>query len=338
MIAFRPSLLPKLAECPKFESSQDAGAAADRGTALDVLFRQCIASPELTPPAGTDDGDAVAWALDTARLLAGEHALESREEFLRIECEGMTGTADLLCEGGQWSADLKTGQVRNYVEQQAAYALGFMEKLFLDEWTVYLLFSDERVLVRHHFRREEAQAIVRKVKAAALDPEATATPCDYCGWCARRWRCPERLETVAWFLRLDPATVDMEKEAADSARCAALLDLTHMISQEDGLHDKLRAMGLEHVLAKREVPGWQMSAGRETKTVPALRIQETCLPDGKSLLQAAGTQNVFSVLGNLSVKKIDEIWAKAGGTTPAEWIETKRGAAFLAKSRKKKKD
>lgn len=337
MIALRPSLLPKLAACPKFEPQEDAGPAAERGTALDIAFRAEIAGLEPEVEISLDDGDAIQWALDTARILAGDAVLDANEENLRIEAAGMEGTADLLCEARNWSADLKSGQVRNYYHQQAAYALGFMDRYFLDEWTVYLLFCDERHVVRLDFTREEAEAAIRDVKARRLDPLSVPTPCDYCGWCARRWRCQERLETVAWFLRLDPATVNMEEEAKDPKKLAALLDLTHEVCKDDGLHDFLKKKASDHLLSGEGVPGWKLCSGKETRTVCALRIQETV--NGKSLLQKAGTQAVFAAFGNMSATKFEALWVKANGegsAPPADWIETKRGAAYVAKAKAKK--
>lgn len=339
MSPLRPSLLPKLAACPRYEPEPIAGAAAERGTELDVVFRAVLGGDNAALSALPDEDAlaAVTWAVDTSRILAGDALLEANEENLRIEAEGMTGTADLLCEARGWSADLKSGQVRNYLEQQAAYALGFMDRFFVEEWTVYLLFCDERQLVRMDFTREQAEGIIRGVKARRLDPLSLPTPCDYCGWCALRWKCRERLETVAWFLGLDPATVDFEKEASDPAHLGALLDLTHAVAKDGGLHDMLKDKAGEHLLAGKAVPGWKMQAGRESRTVCALRIQEAV--NGKSLLQMAGSQNVFAALGAISAAKLEAIWQKAHGpdsAPPADWIEMKRGPAFVAKAKAKK--
>lgn len=340
MSPLRPSLLPKLAECPRFEPEPIAGPAAERGTALDVVFRKTISGDAEAIKDLGDDEDvlaAVCWAVDTARILAGDATLEADEENLGIEAACMTGTADLLCEGRGWSADLKTGQVRNYREQQAAYALGFMDRFFAEEWTVYLLYCDERIVERIDFTRESAETMIRQVKARRFDPLSLPTPCDYCGWCALRWKCSPRLETVAWFLGLDPATVDFETEASDPARVGALLDLTHSIAKDDGLHDMLKGKASAHLLAGAGVTGWKMQAGRETKTVPALRIQEAI--NDKSLLERAGTQAVFSALGTVTAAKFEAIWKQGYGPEslpPSDWIEVKHGAAFVAKAKKKK--
>ncbi len=70
---------------------------------------------------------AVEWAVETAKALANGSPLNANEDSLRIEALGLIGTGDLLCEELLWSADLKSGQRRNYMEQQAAYANGYYD-------------------------------------------------------------------------------------------------------------------------------------------------------------------------------------------------------------------
>jgi hypothetical protein len=103
---------------------------------------------------------------------------------------------DLACWGNLWSADIKTGQIRDYEAQQALYALGCMEREFVDEWTVHLFFSDAQQVVTHRFTREKASRIVLDV-IAAVKENGPATPCEYCGWCALRFDCDARREQLA---------------------------------------------------------------------------------------------------------------------------------------------
>ena len=333
---FRPSLLPKLAACAKYQPQEFAGAAARRGTLMDEAFRTIIAAEvEYEGDLDEDSFAAVCWAVDTSKILAGEHPLEAREAELRIQCEGMEGTADLLCEGGNWSADLKSGQVRNYLEQQACYALGFMDRFWQDEWTVYLIFCDARELVTLRYTREAAEKIIRDVKSAVLDDFAVATPCDYCGWCDRQWRCATRLESVAWFLGLDPRTVDLSAEK-EPERLAQSLDLTHEIQKDDGVHDYLKAAAREHIAAGTQVPGWKLQNGRESKSVPALQLQAPF--KGKTILELAGTQACFAALGTMTAGKFEALWQTAYGTDPIPvgTITVSHGTPFLVKQRGKK--
>lgn len=331
----RPSALPKLAACPKWESQESAGPAAERGTVMDVVFRSAIqGTPGWELLLGQDDLAAVQWAVDTSRILAGEHPLEAREEHLRIEWEGIPGTADLLCPLGQWSADLKSGQVRNYLEQQACYALGFMDRYFTDEWTVYLIYCDARELTTLRYTYDEAAAIVRRVRAAVLDDLAVPRPNEYCGWCAKQWRCPVRLESVAWFLGLDPRTVDLTREIAPD-RLAQSLDLTHAISRDGGVHDILKGWGRELLTEGQTVPGWKIQNGKETKSVSALMLQAPF--KGKTILNLVGTQACMEACGTINAGKFESLWATAFGADPIPpgTITVGHGAPFLVKARGK---
>ena len=326
----RPSMLPKLAECSHYLSEANAGPAAARGTDLDRRFRAWINLGENVMPMDEGDRAALQWAVETARNLADGAALVADEDRLKVEFEGIPGTADLSCPERLWSADLKSGQRRNYREQQALYALGFMDQTFSDEWTVYLLYLDLRELETLRYTRESAEAVIRQVLAKVHDG-GPATPCDYCDWCAKRWTCAPRLEKVAWFLNLDPRTVDLSK-VEDPVRLAAALDLTHDIAREKGVHDHLKARAIDHLQAGREVHGWRMQKGRETQTVSPGIV----LP----LLKQAPAEVAAGILGKVSASKFETLWAatKGGEKIPPEAIETNHGAPFLAKAKGKKAD
>lgn len=324
----RPSSLPKLAECPKYVSSPLAGDAAERGTRMDTFFRALLSEENPAPDALLEEEDinACQWAAITSRLLARGFPLESREEALKVDpgCGVNPGTADLLCENGGWSADLKSGKIRNYMEQQRAYALGFMDRYFVDEWTVHLLFCDERAVVTLKFDRDSAIAETRSLIAGIKDPLAVATPCDYCDWCALRWKCPQKLEAVAWFLGLDPATVDLS--AITDAECIGpILALTHAIAKDDGVHDFLKSVALGLVSSGTPIEGWRMQNGQSSESVQAIQLSQ--------LIDLLGAPRVLSMMANITGKKFREMWelAKPGEAVPEHFIKTNHGAAFLVK-------
>jgi len=329
----RPSLLPKLAACPRYVAPEYAGKAAARGTALDVAFRSFIASEQVPSDwheRTADERAALSWAVDTAKVLAGGAVLEAGESHLRVQVMGMEGTADLLCSDRLWSADLKSGMERNYLEQQAAYALGFMDSHFADSWTVHLLFCDERKLVTHRFTRESATDLLVALMLHVRDDLATATPCEYCDWCALRWTCPQKLEAVAWFLRHDPASLDLTAYANDPHKVGPLLDMTHAIAKDGGVHDLLRAGALSSIMAGAEVPGWRQQKGRTTESVAAVHLAQ--------LVAVLGPQRVLSSLPNVSGSKFAELWAEAkpDAPVPEGILQMNHGAAFLAKSKTQK--
>ena len=310
----RPSLLPKLALCGHYRSEKDAGAAANRGTKLDEAFRLALTPPEQLPKTGTvgvilsDDEEiaAVNWAIATACALAGEHALEARESELRVEVgiHGMTGTADLLCASAGWSADLKSGQVRDYEAQQACYALGFMDRFFVDEWTVYLLFCDEQRVERLAFTLQSAIQTVHDALAswaAGLPPQ----PNDYCGWCSQRWVCPVRREQLGLILPANEAasveleSFDSDKLAAFALACKTVEDFS--LKARDILKERAMKPGAK-------IPGVSVVTKRGSRTISAAEL----LPVASKLLP---------LLGNVSEAKAREAWGDASSFPESKIIE-----------------
>lgn len=328
----RPSSLPKLAQCAKYESNPDAGAAAQRGTDMDASFRAIIRGTHVAWVADADKEDiaAVEWAVATARLYAGSAHLEADENHLRVEVLGMTGTADASCTEREWSADLKTGEQRNYVEQQAAYALGFMDKEFTDQWTVHLLYCDLRLVETLEFTRESAEQIVRGVLSKAKDPEARATPCDYCDWCALRWTCKTRLEPLSMLLTGAPDKLDIPGISEDPAMLGAVLAITHEVSKDNGLHDTLKDACKTHLEAGREVPGWSLSKGRETRTVDNVTVAR--------FANDFGIGRVMEAYGSMSEKKFSGLWSHTFGNKPLpdDAVTVNHGNPFVTKKRASK--
>lgn len=329
MTTLRPSALPKLAACPKYESDPVSGPAAERGTLLDKAFRAILAGQD-PPQIDADDRLSVDWAVRTVRLLSGDDPVISDEAELRVEMLGMEGTADAACPPRLTTFDLKSGEVRNYLEQMAAYAIGFMDKYFADAWTCQLIYLDQRLVIRHDFTREQAEQIVLAVKASVLDPQAVATPCEYCDWCRLRYSCWTRLEGVAWWAGSDPATIDWDAELADAVKLAQILDLFQIITKEGGLNDMARARALDMLKNGIEVPGYALRNRAGSEFVNPNNVGHH--------IQALGFDVVLRAYGNLSAKKFLAAWQekKPGTEPPADIIETGPGCQFVAAVPKKK--
>lgn len=310
----RPSMLPKLALCGLYRAEADAGEAAARGTDLDFKFRDLIAGNAVVIPMG-EDGESLQWAIDTARALAGGLYLEAAESQLKIECLGMRGTADLLCEEGQWSADLKTGQKRNYLEQQAAYAWGFMERYFVDEWTVYLLFCDAREVETLRFTRESAEVAVRSALANAHD-EFQPTINEYCGWCASRFTCSARREAVQ--IALKGNAPDFDSATGEQLRDFALRAKVVEEYAEEA-RERLKAK----CIAGEKIAGVSLTSKRGARKVPA-RVIEL---HWKSL----GTADILAAYGPMSEAKVLEIWKRKMPDTefPADQVEEMPGSSYV---------
>ena len=330
----RPSLLPKIAECACYESEAQAGAAADRGNAIDIHFRAILSTEgaERAEAIGKaafaldeESADALAWACEMAELLAGDHRLVARVEDLRIEACGMSGTADLACPAGQWSADLKSGQIRNYREQQAAYALGFMDKYFEEEWSVYLLYCDQREYVRLRFTREEAEKLVREQIARRSDPQRVPTPCDYCGWCANRFRCIPRLEQA---MPLVPVVESETPEQAfelilaDNGRTVAFLKACKTI---EDLDEKAREVLKERLIAGKaeglKIPGVSLITKKGNQVLPAEELGEVA--------RKLGPTRLLGALGPISKAKAEKLFTEAGLELPADKLIETAGSCYV---------
>jgi hypothetical protein len=322
----RHSLLPKLARCACYESHPDAGPAAARGTRLDAVFRGLLSkgSFDSAPELESEDLAAVEWAVATLRERAGTEDIFCEEAECRITTPGMShvGTADAIVPGRLLLADLKTGQIRNYREQMAAYALGLMEVHFADRWTCELLFCDRKEVVTHHFTHGEAQEIVAAVLDKAADPDRTPSLCEYCGWCAKALTCAARRTAADSALALAPAgetdprdgVGSFEALLEDPRRLAAFLAACKVL---DDFRE--RAEARVRTLLESEpgaVPGWRLRRGGPVELV---------FPDDLARLVAVGNLSLAGVLeahGALAARRFRELWKRESGGTdiPAEWI------------------
>lgn len=325
----RPSILPKLAACAKYVSNPVAGAAADRGTRMDEAFRAALMGKPITLD-DSEDQAAVDWAVATAHIYAGGQPVEADEANLKVSVLGMEGTADAACFERGWSADLKSGEIRNYHEQQAAYALGFMEREFCDEWQVHLFYADQRRVETLVFDRRSAEETVSRVIAKAKDELAKATPCEYCDWCAKRWSCATRLEPLSQLLFGAPDKLDVPAISEDPAMLGAVLAITHEVAKDGGLHDTLKTAAKVHLEAGRDVSGWGLTKGRETQTVDSVTVARWA--------SELGILKVVTAFGNMSLSKFSELWRNTFGDRPlpTEGIKTNHGSPFVSKFRKKK--
>lgn len=314
----RPSMLPKLALCGHYRSDV-AGAAADRGTRLDVAFRDSIARKNIDVSGfDSEEREAIKWASATARALSGDWPLESDENWLKIECMGMTGTADLLCVGAGWSADLKTGQRRNYVEQQAAYALGFMDLYFADEWTVYLLYCDLRELETLRFTRKDAEKLVRGALTSARGEEPPVVN-DYCGWCVKRFTCPARRESLG-IIESDVMKLDL----LDKLASPALREFVLRAKTVEEFAERARDILLDRTIAGEKTPGVAISSRKGSRKIEADELFPLIVEGG-----APKIHEILTTCGTLSEAKAIDLWAGSALAFPADKVIELPGSSFV---------
>lgn len=328
----RPSALPKLKHCGYFTGDPVAGPAAERGTRLDVAFRAIIAdeSPDLST-FEEDDVAALMWSVECARLLAGEHALNSEEGDLHVDIPGMPkgGTSDLLCLGGGWSADLKTGEVRDYESQMAAYAIGWMLKIGVDTWTTYLLFADQRYVLPLRWTMESAEACVRDALGRRNTPGLPPIPNEYCGWCAHRLDCEARREQLGAHLPISATSPEWSK--VESLTLARFVGFAAVVAdwREDARAELVRRIN------DGEAPpaGCKYSPRKGSEKLPAHELSSLTV------------ERVAVLCGDIGVEKARAAFAEEGKpfptgavyTTPGTMVLTVTRPAEVAAPRKSKK-
>ena len=202
-----PSVLPKLASCPLFEGAGGTNEAAQRGTNIDIVIRELVANVNTSIKLSTEDAYVATWGETKLKELAKGEFIETREEYLGMAVPhlGKMGTADGKCKPLSWVADIKTGQVRNYREQLAAYCLACMNDEFKTSYTAHVIYVDQQVIRSYDFTWEEAERIVVNVLKEATSKNAEPTPCEYCSWCKHFTICNKIVTQAEQAVALIPA-------------------------------------------------------------------------------------------------------------------------------------
>lgn len=324
-MSLRPSSLPKLAVCPCYESNPNAGPAAERGSALDALFRSRMQGDlnhaEMSYDPNAEDIAAMEWAVITLKVLAGDSPVITREEDCRVTIPGFEnpGTADALILGKFAHADLKTGQIRNYREQMAAYALGLMEMHFASEWTAHLLFCDQRQVVTLHFAYDEAKAVVEKVIAAYHDTGKQPALCEYCGWCDKDDTCEARRALAQNAVAVSEPGFQFETVLADNEKLGKFLSACAVL---DDYREKAEETAKERLQAGVTISGWKLTTRRGPEFVDHITVGHH--------IQAIGFSAVLAAYGNLSAKKFRELWQAKFPQTPFPEEAVKHGHASIS--------
>lgn len=311
----RPSNLPKVKLCGHYVSDPVSGPAAERGTRLDTAFRALIQGVEPDVELSVEEGESLDWAVDSARILAGGHEVFSDEESLRVEIPIIdhAGTSDLLCPEARWHGDLKSGEVRDYEAQMAAYALGWMRDQGASEWTAYLFFSDQRYVQTYRFTWESAEAVVRDALSLRLS-DAPPRPNAYCGWCAARFDCIARREELGNNLPISRESPEWAK--LDSLTLARFCGFASVVADwRDAARDELTRRILEN--GEAYPPGVSLTNRKGSEKVPG------------PAFAALPAEVVSRLLGDVGVEKAKAAFAEAGVDFPNGSVTTTPGASFL---------
>jgi hypothetical protein len=314
----RPSALPALQECGRFESDGESRPESERGLCLDQLYRLAIAKrdqdirlllpDEQLPQA---DFDALCWALIETGSLAGADDLTAHRDKCRIEIPGMdhTGEVDAFSLSKRRSFDLKSGFERDYSLQMAAYAAGFMTREFLGEWETVLLFCDEQKMVRRSWCLDEAEELISRVIDKVRSPKTGPTLCSYCGWCKWKLTCPERLQ------ELEVVEAVSRKLEAKPDRFAEILNSPELLGRflrgmaiADDFRERAKPKALELLLAGQKVPYCALRKGARNEFCDLEPLLSTLTSEQKdALLKEFGTasgRKLRAVLGDAAEKHL----------------------------------
>lgn len=306
----RPSSAPKLAECPLFTSSGGASSAAERGTAIDAAIRSILVGDSaLFDALPEEDKPAAQWGADKLRELAAGHSVETREEYLAMAVPGLSvmGTADAICKKAGWVADIKTGVVRNYREQLAAYSLACMHDNFCENWTGHVVYVDQQLVRSYEFTHDQAEEITWRWRDRAVASDAQPTPCEYCDWCANKNTCKalvRQSEEALLAIRADRSLDEIRAEiAADPVRLSVFT--ANWKAAEKHLAEPLIELLKTRLTEGEEIPGWKVtsSAGREFVEAEAIAKAATNVSK-ETLILALG--------GKMSAKNFRQFCADSG--------------------------
>jgi hypothetical protein len=313
----RPSALPALAQCGRFENDGEPHVEAERGLLLDRLYRQLITlrweptatlKPDELEPV---DYEALRWALEQTGALADIEDLTADRTQCRIQIPlmgGYEGEVDAFSLSKRRSFDLKSGMERDYSLQMACYALAFMTREFLGEWETVLLFCDDQKLVRRSWTLEEAEELIRPVIDKVCSPETGPTLCSYCGWCQHKYTCPERLaelEIIQSVARKLDTRPDRFSEILGSVEL--LGRFMRGVSIINDYYEKAKPRAIELLQSGQKVPHCSLRQGNKNEFAdiePLLSVLSVEQKD--NLLREFGTvsgRKLRTVLGDAAAQK-----------------------------------
>lgn len=327
----RPSALPKLACCRCYVSQSGAtNEAAARGTRLDAILRAAWPNNvKALEELEGDDLEAVRWGFQHLELLSFGSHVETLEENLQavVPVDGIkAGTMDALCVEGGWLADFKTGQVRDYAAQMAAYALACMDAYFAEEWTSYLLFIDQKQVVAHRWTREEAESLILGIVNAPKVP----TPFENCSWCGAFETC----EAVrAATTEVTPALPKLTAHAKSVGQLPPTLE--GMLSDHAAAHEFLSKLAivndwaellkkqLRDQLENTESDYFKKVVVSGSKKVNPLSLAKY----GREL----GYDRMLKICAQIPLSKVEEVWKEVFGEKPVpeDIIVTSGGSVQL---------
>jgi CRISPR/Cas system-associated exonuclease Cas4 (RecB family) len=323
---FRPSSLDKLSECSWFASTPGGNEATSRGDAIDLAFRtHFMTNPESSEPSclAEEDKPAVGWAVEQTRRLAGESLVITGKQLCKIDVPNFEkpGEIDALVADKYMHFDVKSGQKRSYKLQQAAYALGLMDRYFTDYWTVFLLYCDQRETQRLVFTYEGAKQLIEQARAEYDHPQKP-TVNEFCSWCANFERCPTQRELAGAALTVVETAIDFDPILADPQKLGRFLDGCKAIEE---FQERAKKHAKEEMLKGRVgAEGWKLVNKKGSEFV-----------DVQEVLTHISTAAIAQSVKTLSRDKYEAACAFDGVEPRMDFIRQTGGSAYLRQTKAK---
>lgn len=193
-----------LEDCPKFVGSPSE--YTNEGTKRHKALAAYLGGKEQALDVFLEDvRDNLMWAADYIKLKAPlkDHPLgiEMTQSGTLPNGIKLEGTPDFIC--GKHIFDLKW-RPRDYRAQMAAYAYMRMDGGEFDEITSHLLFGEMQSHREHKWTVDSAWTLMKGIIEQVKAPFAAPTPCDYCGWCAKKLKCEALIQQVNLALASNP--------------------------------------------------------------------------------------------------------------------------------------
>lgn len=336
----RPSSLPKFAACRCYRSKPGSSEAAKRGTLVDALMRDMLItgnSPSEVEGLDAEAIEAAKWGVAQILDIAGDAPVIAKEQDLRIDLhrevspefvEGRVGTMDALIPLQNTLIDFKTGLVRDYEGQMAAYSLAMMRRsegdIFedpIDRYTAHLVFVDARHIVTHTFTKERAEQIVNGI----INRPKVPTRCEYCSadWCANFAICPLTEESAA---KVVDFAEDMPKPtpyavAEAKKRNSVPLTLKRLLEDEEAAFDFLDALKTAEKWADvlKSLLKEKLKGGAESRYFYLTKASESkkVLPLALGrYIREFGTDRLLQLFAPIALSSFEKTWQEVMGNKP----------------------
>lgn len=274
----RPSSLPMLSQCSAFESSGSdfAELGTDRHAALKAHLQ---GDDSLLMLLDDDDQAGIRWAADYVKANTSASfptELEITRSWTRPDFSPVSGTPDIT--NGPEVFDFKWRR-RDYTAQMADYAFERITAGF-ETVTVHVLFGAEKHVEKMKFDAEACERIILPI----LNKPKAETPCDYCGWCARKAVCPAYVKQVHQMRREEVENIfalpNVQRWIDAGCHTSELVNDAELVSCllrwsrqfkkiHDGIEHFAKEAAIKHGLV---IPGFELKATKGKQFVSDVKL------------------------------------------------------------------